>query len=128
MNLFIDDIRFPEQANPPVDTGLVWTIARDYVEAMNLIQEHKPQRIAFDHDLSMDHYAGRFGGEKTGYDVAKDLIELDMNEPEAGYITKDFIFTCHSANPDGKRNILNLLARYYREKFIINPKKEIAHV
>lgn len=122
MNLFIDDIRFPEQASPPVDTGLDWTIARDYVEAMNLIQEHKPQRIAFDHDLAVMHY------EKTGYDVAKDLIELDLIDPEAGYITKDFIFTCHSANPDGKRNILNLLARYYREKFIINPKKETAHV
>lgn len=121
MNLFIDDIRAPEQAEPPVDMRLVWTVARDYVEAMNIIQEKKPQVIAFDHDLSIHHYAGAYGGEKTGYDVAKDLVELDMTFPGEGYIGKDFQFSCHSANPDGKRNIVNLLRSYKHRKYGYQP-------
>ncbi len=114
MNLFIDDIRNPEDAGLHADG---WTIARDYDSAVKAIEEYKPQRIAFDHDLSSHHYAGEYGGEKTGYDVAKWIVEKDMDDPSAGYITVNFQFSSHSANPDGKRNIVNLLRSYKHKKF-----------
>jgi len=78
-----------------------------------------PARVAFDHDLSLEHYplSESDGGisnptnipyetykEKTGYDCAKWLAEFctskKQNFPES-YV--------HSFNPIGKQNILNLI-------------------
>lgn len=114
IKLFIDDIRSPHDVI--VGAADDWNVVRDYDSAMAFIREKKPQRISFDHDLSFEHYAGR-ADEKTGYTIARDLVDLDMADPEAGYITRNCVFTCHSANPDGKRNILMLLEGYYNKKF-----------
>ena len=107
MKLFIDDERTPHPRFGVEAEG--WHIARTYEEAIAFIEQHKPQRIAFDHDL------GR--GEKTGMDIAKYLVERDMRCPNAGYITQDFIFTSQSANPEGRRNIMLLLHGYVCDKF-----------
>lgn len=107
MKLFIDDIRIPS------DVGLVnseYCIARNWWQAVNIIMFAKPQEIHFDHDL------GEESDIRTGYGVAKFLIEEDMFEKD-DFITKDFVFRCHSANPVGKKNIEELLNGYIQSKF-----------
>ena len=107
MELFIDDIRVPS------DVGLCnsdYIIAIDYNSAMKIILEHKPQFITFDHDLGDD-------ATGTGYDIAKCLCELDMDYPDAGFITENFEFNVHSANPVGRKNIEKYLDSYTKTKF-----------
>lgn len=106
MKLFIDDKRIPS------DVGLVneeYCIARNYWQAVNIIQFAKPQEIHFDHDLGEE-------GNRSGFGVAKYLIGLDSNKDQT-YITKDFKFRVHSANPVGKVNIESLLNSYIKHKF-----------
>lgn len=125
MKLFIDDVRFPHDVNLKDED---WEIARSYDEALLYIEEFKPQRIAFDHDLGAEHYHGKNPNQDTGLDVAKWLVKMDMDHPEAGYITEASDFSCHSANPAGKANILKLLHAYKCDKFYRNPQQEKAHV
>ena len=53
---------------------------------------------------------------KTGFGVAKWLVDEDVYA-DLTYITRDFKFFCHSANPVGKKNIEDLLNDYIRRKF-----------
>ncbi len=111
MKLFIDDIRMPS------DVGFVdneWVIARNAFDAMQMIEQHRPQTIAFDHDLGDDgpDYGLR---EKTGLTVAQWLTHEDMRKGGA-MITPEFTFTCHSANPVGKKNIEEHLNGYIKWK------------
>jgi len=106
LRMFIDDIRMP------ADVGLKnsdFYIVRDPELALQKILMLKPQHIAFDHDLA--------NTEHTGYDVARALVDFDQDCPSEMYITADFTFTCHSANPIGKENILRLLNNYMEHKF-----------
>lgn len=112
MKLFIDDVRMPAQVGFKNDE---WTIARNYDEAIKLIEEHKPQRIAFDHDLAECHYQGIQGNEKTGYDIACYLTEKDRETGD--YITENFNYTVHSMNPDGARRIKIEIHSHMRRKF-----------
>lgn len=119
-NLFLDDIREPEDAyyytNRRMYINWHWHTVRNYDEFVNWITINgMPSHISFDHDLADTHYDPNHVGEhmeKTGYDCAKWLVEycLDNNIkcPE---------FDCHSMNPVGKINILNLLVslRDYQE-------------
>ena len=101
--LFIDDIR-----NPLSNTE--WIIARSFDEAIDIIHKkgELPIHISFDHDLGNEF-------EKTGYDIAKWIVEQDMN----GIYTLDFntfTFNVHSANPVGKTNIEEYLFSYNKFK------------
>jgi hypothetical protein len=111
MKLFIDDVRLPSQVG---FNNEEWVIARNYDEAIKIIEEHKPQRIAFDHDLAECHYQGTQGNEKTGYDIALYLIEKDNETGD--YITAVFNYTVHSMNPDGARRIRQALHSHMRRK------------
>ncbi|MFP6560782.1 cyclic-phosphate processing receiver domain-containing protein [Paraburkholderia sp. B3] len=93
--LFIDDLRDP--------TSPDWVVARDSATAIKLLETQGcPVEISFDHDL---------GGDDTAIAVVKRLIDLDL-DAGGSYIPNDFHFTVHSANPVGRENILELLARY----------------
>jgi len=109
MKLFIDDIRMPN------DIGLHnsnYLIARNFTEAITYIKEYKPQYITFDHDLGDCSY--------DGYDIAKFLVDLDLDHGD--YITEEFDFNVHSANPVGAVNISKYLNNYLDKKFGNNPK------
>jgi hypothetical protein len=110
--LFLDDIR-----NPPHAFGYTkelmflerqWVIVRNYNEFKNYIEKNGlPKLISFDHDLADTFYETEESDghkEKTGLDCAKWLIDycLDNNLKCPEYY-------CHSMNPVGKENILNLL-------------------
>lgn len=84
-----------------------WVIARNIDEVIELIHEKgMPSFISFDHDL----------GDKTatGYDIAKLLIDWDIDEYYS--FPDNFNFYVHSLNPIGKANIENLLKGYFNAK------------
>lgn len=101
--LFIDDERFP-----PAD-GQEWQIARNWPEVYDLIkQQGFPSYISFDHDL------GDPDAEPSGHEIAKMMVEFDLD----GFwkIPQDFDFYVHSQNPRGKDNIEGLLRGYLRHR------------
>ena len=60
--------------------------------------------ISFDHDLGEN--------ERTGYDIAKLLVDLDMNGEREFALPAEFEFYVHSQNPIGKANIEAYLNNY----------------
>ena len=100
MNIFLDDIRIPLSDD--------WTIVKNYtqfVELFNTITLDDSVLISLDHDL------GETVNEKTGYDVAKWLVELSI------FTKKDLpLIQCHSANPVGADNIINFINSYLRHQ------------
>ena len=92
--LFIDDLRMFNKIN-----NYNLYIVRNYEEAISALKLHSFDIISFDHDL---------GEEKTGYDIAKYIVENGIEIKEG--------FKIHSANPVGKFNISQLLNHYgYKE-------------
>ena len=103
-SLFIDDERFPPEQTQKGD----WVIARTQDEVKKIISERGfPDFISFDHDLGDE--------QPTGYDIAKYLVELDMDN---AVIPDNFSFYVHSQNPIGAKNIQSYLDSYLRIKEI----------
>lgn len=100
--LFLDDER------EPPDDGGSWVVARSYREAISIMitREEVPYLISFDHDL---------GEGRTGYDLAKWLVETDLWYG-GKYLATNFRFVVHSQNPIGKQNIEGLLSGYLKQK------------
>ena len=118
-NLFIDDERMPADVTwAPWEIqekyrNEEWVIARNGMEATYAIAEHGsfPSYISFDHDLG-DKDEG-----ETGYDYAKRLVDMDMDNNFPRYkFSKDFDYYVHSKNPVGKANIEGLLNNYLEFK------------
>ena len=90
INIWIDDER-----KPPLNYA--W--CKTYDRAIKTIKYcllfgYDIGHISFDHDL---------GEEKSGYDIAKHLVENQID------IT---CFSVHSMNPVGRNNIIQLLTHY----------------
>ena len=86
--IYIDDMR------QPLIPGVIWVKSYDEaIAALTTIPYTPSLVIDFDHDL---------GEGKTGYDVAKWLVEYN-------YFGK---FRIHSMNPVGANNIRQLLKHY----------------
>ena len=104
--VFIDDERFPSHFTKFEKFNVYyeqWNIVRSYDEFINFVKSFGiPHFISFDHDLGKN--------EKTGLDIAKWIIEVDLDK--IYQIPKDFSFTVHSQNPIGKKNIEHLLTQY----------------
>ena len=95
--MFIDDLREPQ-------TGESWDVVlRSYDEVFECIGRRGcPTAISFDHDLGPD--------VPTGYDIAKRLVEMDLNGEMR--FPDGFEFHVHSMNPVGAENISALLTNY----------------
>jgi len=102
--LYLDDIRTPADAT--------FIIARTVADAQELIRTcGVPVFISFDHDLGIDDKGNLL---PTGYDLAKWLVEMDM---EGVIILPDsFDFKVHSQNPVGAKNIREYLINYLSYK------------
>ena len=97
--LYIDDLR-----NPKSDG---FDVVRTSSEAIRYMEENGcPDYISFDHDL---------GGEDTAMIVVHWMIDRDMDMGGL-FISDDFEFHVHSANPVGVKNIEGLLGQYLRFK------------
>ncbi len=83
-----------------------WKLARNVEEAKQLIINFGcPEEMSLDHDL---------GEIETGMDFIKWLVEYDM---EKDIIFKGMKFICHSANPEGSKNIRSYYNNYIKMKF-----------
>lgn len=116
--LFLDDIRNPEDvykymlndSNEFVRLDALkyknnedWVVVRSYQEYVFYILEHGiPSVISFDHDLA--DFSGINGEERTGYDCAKWLVSVLMDNP-----TSFPNWDVHSKNSVGAKNIDNYL-------------------
>jgi len=101
-SLFIDDERAP-----PRNDDRYWVVARDWEAVKMCLRIHgMPGYISFDHDLGEDNY--------TGYDIAKFLVDLDMDGDDDFALPVEFDFYVHSQNPIGKANIENYLNNYLK--------------
>lgn len=100
--LWIDDKRNPFKDNwlnfSPIGKNCEVHWVKSYQEAINFLIHVWPDAICFDHDL---------GEEKTGYDVAKFVVEECLNR---GLLLPKY--ASQSANPVGRENILKLLRNY----------------
>lgn len=106
--LYLDDLR------DPTDESFV--IARTFTEAKELIRQFGiPLYISFDHDLGEDNEGNPL---PSGYDLAKWIVEMDMDENTDLWIYSVFEFNVHSMNPVGAENIRHYLRNYldFKEK------------
>lgn len=108
-SLFIDDERMPTDVSWAPAQQLIlyhseiWTIARNFAQVAKIVKEKgMPKRISFDHDLGE--------GEATGYDIARYLVDLDIDREFK--FPHDFEFWVHSMNPVGRENIHRYLSNY----------------
>ena len=108
-NLFIDDERYPTDVtwgNEEFYSKFPWTIARTLNEVQHLVSLNGfPKFISFDHDLGT--------GEPTGHDIAKWLVNYDLDNNN---MPDNFKYFVHSRNPVGKANIEGLLTSYLKDK------------
>ena len=100
--IYVDDMRDYSCINNELAYGRCIILAKTYKEAIKALQfyiEHETKIIIdLDHDL---------GCKQTGYDIAKWIIN-------SGY--QNIRFHVHSANPVGRRNIVELLTHYGYEE------------
>jgi len=117
--LFLDDERMPGDVTWLMiggvgSWGADWQIVRSRREAQDWVLKNGfPNVISFDHDLGLMHYAGDYSDRNTGMDFAKWLVEYDM---DTGTMPADFKYTVHSKNPEGAKNITQLLENYINFK------------
>lgn len=132
--LWLDDIRDPkgylldgntwESGYSPIQSPFKTVWVKSYDEFVKWIKQNGlPDAICFDHDLGMDvSLTARSkgmskrksrelkGGEKTGYDCAKWLIDYCLDRSELSLP----LYNIQSANPVGKENIDGCLKHYMR--------------
>lgn len=116
MKVYLDDIR---------DCPEGWTLARNYQEALDLLRTGKVTEISLDHDLGME-VTGKVDVDewdnqillardieaKTGYDVACWIEEALYH----GHLRWDMKIHCHSANPAGKKRIMQVIEAIERRR------------
>ncbi len=125
-NLFLDDFRMPEDVpfhydpaeHPGIYTLQIWDIVRSYRAFVDHILHYGvPQMVSFDHDLAAEHYANEMFldpvkykslynsfKEKTGLHCAKWL----KNHCTENRLDLPAVILCHSRNPVGRANILEV--------------------
>jgi len=119
-NLWLDDER-------PCSYQGNWRVAKNYDEAVMIMQNYTVRHASLDHDLAPEHYVP--GGydkpevynnftEKTGYDFVKWM--------EANDVWPQYPPIVHSRNPVGARRMAHVLARHYdcRSEHLLIPYRK----
>lgn len=111
--LFLDDdkerIGFVTKEFASIDFVDIY-IAETADQAIRLLTAEKFDMISLDHDLGGEVYQDSAKG--TGFEVAVALSKIDF------YIKNDIPICVHSWNPDGAKNMINILnGRAVREPF-----------
>jgi hypothetical protein len=104
MLLWLDDYRRPPTSE--------WTWAKDYNQAVTILNKGEVVFASLDHDLSDEHYQNQTGSnfkEKTGYHV---MLWMEENNvwPEQGV-------RVHTMNPSAKVKMLQLVNQIYGRTF-----------
>ena len=112
MKLWLDDMRLC----PFV--GSDWLIAKNFVQAVDIMQENEIEEAWLDHDLSPEHYVDssdyeKESAEKTGYDFVLWMKENNKWPSK--------ICMVHSANPVGSKRRCEVIAEHYEIQQPIQP-------
>lgn len=129
--IWLDDLRIPIQN---LDK---WIICKNYDEFVNKVTKiglNNIELFSFDHDLgdlAMQEFfrSTKLGEnlnydnikEKTGYDCAKWLINLALDQ---NILLPSNIYV-HSANPVGSDNIIKLINNYFKHVGLLATCKKI---
>lgn len=110
MKLWLDDVR-------PCPFIGDWKIAKNYDEAVKIMQENDIEEAWLDHDLAEDHYVRNedstyVSPNKTGYDFVQWMKENNR------WPTK--VCMVHSLNPVGSERMCNIIGEHYGT---VNPKQ-----
>ena len=115
-NLFLDDVRTPENAySYTLDERyrkLKWVTVRNFADFTVCVKHNGvPELVSFDHDLDSEHYTHNTSSipyddfeEETGYHCAQWLFDYCKKNKE-----KLPAYTCHTLNKIGEENIRDLL-------------------
>ena len=113
--LFLDDIRSFNQVKFPIPTPNNVKTARNYMEFCSILdRDGTPSVVSFDFDLTDEHYI-KFNDTQKGHNpyLFKDKCGLHCADYLIKYVqekrTAFPVFFCHSANPIGKKLILDKL-------------------
>jgi hypothetical protein len=125
--LWLDDKRNPFENDwlkfSPIQEPFTTVWVKSYKEFVNhIVINGLPDAICFDHDLGLPNHIERINNgmskrssrklkqqEKTGYDCAKWLVELCMDNH-----LKLPLYNIQSSNPVGKDNIDSLLKNFIK--------------
>lgn len=102
MKLWLDDVR----TCPFI--GSDWLIAKNFEQAVIIMQEKEIEEAWLDHDLAPEHsfyVEGRESTEKTGYDFVLWMKENNKWPSK--------ICMVHSANPVGSKRMCEDIAQHY---------------
>lgn len=119
-SIFLDDVRFPSDVtwvslNFPADKVIV----RDFNQFKRTIERKGlPVFVAYDHDLSVEHYGDGLNGDNIDYSQYKEKTGLDcckfLVEECAKKSIKHPPYVVHSMNPVGRANIESYIESYNR--------------
>lgn len=101
MKLWLDDVR-------PCPFIGDWKIAKNYNEAVNIMQENQIEEAWLDHDLDYEHYGHVPESEykeKTGFDFVLWMKENNRWPTEVCMV--------HSLNPVGAKRMCETIAEHY---------------
>lgn len=105
-SIFLDDFRFPNWVNWIELPKTHWTICRHYYDFVDTVQRYGiPEYVSWDFDLDLHgHEHIKSLPYLTGLDSVKWMMDYCIKNNEN--FPKS---TIHSANPDGAKQIYNLL-------------------
>jgi hypothetical protein len=124
--LFLDDIRTFNQVKFPINSDYQVKSAKNFDEFRSIVERHgTPGIVSFDFDLCPEHYE-KFISVQEGYNPYKfrnkcglhcvDFLIQHVQEKGTSFPA----YFCHSANPKGKKLILDKLKNVKLEN---SPKK-----
>ncbi|MBX0320132.1 hypothetical protein K2Q31_15935 [Alkalihalobacillus clausii] len=97
MNLYVDDLR---------DCPEGYTVARNYEDAIKLLESHEIHILSLDHDLGEDE---NYNLLPTGYDIVKYICEHGLRANK---------IYMHTDNSVGRENMYKTLLGAQRRGFI----------
>ena len=101
MKLWLDDVR----QCPFIGD---WKIAKDYEQAIYIMENNEIEEVWLDHDLAPEHYDQKEETEtqeETGYDVVLWMKESNKWPTNVCMV--------HSMNPVGARRMCEIIAEHY---------------
>lgn len=129
-NLFVDDIRMPNEIDWIIIPKVKWAVVKNYDQFVKSIKVccKLPSIISFDYDLNVSYYNddtkqnvnnyNKHYEYKNGYDCAMWLIEVcDINNlpfPE---------YHIHSKNLTGNKKIMDIIENY--KKYYIDRNESV---
>lgn len=125
MNLFLDDLRHPEEVTWVNLPDVKWTLARDYKEFVGIIRDSGiPEVVSFDNDLCDEHYREFYWANSSENHESRGVFRYEKMQLRTGYHCAAWLmlhcmkkrvdfpkYYVHTLNNIAEQDIKNLLAQ-----------------